>query len=64
MPMDFKYMVIGFIPEVYLAVASGINIFTTNIAVLITVMSSFDTPASTSSKYVAVSVTENPTLCT
>lgn len=54
-------MLIGFGPEVYFAVTSGIIIFTTNIPVLITVMSSFETPASTSSKYVTVSVTEKPT---
>lgn len=62
MAVDFKYMLIGFGPEVYFAVTSGISILTTNIAVLITVMSAIDTPASTSSKYVTVSVTENPTL--
>lgn len=62
MAIDFKYMLIGFGPEVYFAVNSGISIFTTNIAVLITVILSFDTPASMSSKYVTVSVTQNPTL--
>jgi len=62
MAVDFKYMFIGFGPEVYFAVTSGISILTTNIAVYMTVISSFDTPASTSSKYVTVSVTENPTL--
>lgn len=62
MAVDFKYMLIGFGPEVCFAAASGISILTTNIAVLITVMSAIDIPASTSSRYVTVSVTQNPTL--
>lgn len=54
-------MLIGFVPEVYFDVINGIINFIKHIAVLMIAMSSFDTPASMSFKYVTFSVTENPT---
>jgi len=50
MGIDFKHTLIGFGPEVYLDTANGVKIFTANIAVLSTIISSFGTPASTSFK--------------
>lgn len=46
MAVVLRYMPIGFGPEVYLAITIGINIFTTNIAEFMIIMSSLGTPAS------------------
>lgn len=61
MTEEFKYILIGFGPDVNFAVTRGMNIFIMLMIVLIIVMSSFDTPASISFKDVTVSVTQNPT---
>lgn len=58
--VTFRYKLNGFGPEVYFAIINGIIIFTTYIAVLITIMSSFDTPASISFKVDILSVAANP----
>jgi len=58
------YILIGFGPEVYLAITRGKMIFATNIDVFIIIMSSFDTPASISFNGDTLSVAANPTLYT
>lgn len=62
MAVALKYMLIGFGPVVYFDAMRGINIFTTDMDVLIIAMSSFETPASMSFKDVTLSVTQNPIL--
>lgn len=57
----FKYRLIGFGPEVCLAIMRGKIIFATYIDVFIIIMSSFDTPASISFKGDTLSVAANPT---
>lgn len=56
----FRNMLNGFGPEVYFPMASGMTDFTTNIAVCIIIMLSFDTPASMSFKVDTLSVAANP----
>lgn len=58
------YILIGFGPEVYLAITRGKIIFATNIDVFIIIMSSFDTPASISFNGDTLSVAANPTFYT
>lgn len=48
MGIDFKHTLIGFGPEAYLDTANGVTIFTANIAVVSTIISSLGTPTSTS----------------
>jgi len=50
MGIDFKHTLIGFGPDVYLDTANGVTIFTANIAVVSTIISSLGTPASMSFK--------------
>lgn len=57
----FKYRLIGFGPEVYLAITRGKIIFTTYIDIFKTIMSSFGTPASISFKFDTPSDAANPT---
>lgn len=62
MGIDFKHTLIGFGPEVYLDTASGVTIFTANIAVVSIIRSSLGTPASTSFKFTKLLlIAENPT---
>lgn len=60
MGVALRNMLIGFGPEVYLAMTSGIIIFTKNIIVCIIIMLSFETPASMSFKIDTLSVAANP----
>jgi len=58
--VTFRYKLNGFGPEVYFAITNGIIIFTAYIAVLITIMSSLDIPASISLRFDTASVAANP----
>jgi len=58
--ISFRYKLIGFGPVVYLVMKIGRHIFRTNIAVVIIIMSSLDTPASISFKFVTDSDVDNP----
>lgn len=62
MGVAFRYILNGFGPEVYFATTSGNIIFIANMTVCITIMLSFDTPASMSFKIDTLSVAANPIL--
>jgi len=59
--IKFRYALIGFVPEVYFDTTRGIINLTIYIDIVITIMSSFGTPASISFNFDTASVAENPT---